>query len=73
MIADGKETDAFAGGGDSLVTRMSGSQIIGASDRTPFTGPRTPTEVKLMVKGLKNVDKDTFRKLLKGNHVISAC
>ncbi|XP_022086187.1 COMM domain-containing protein 5-like isoform X2 [Acanthaster planci] len=44
---------------------MSGSQIIGSSDRIPFTGPRTPMEVKMMVKGLKNVEKDTFRKLLK--------
>ncbi|XP_038063090.1 COMM domain-containing protein 5-like [Patiria miniata] len=44
---------------------MSGSQMIGSSDRTPFTGPRTPMEVKMMVKCLKNVEKDTFRKLLK--------
>ncbi|XP_071787508.1 COMM domain-containing protein 5-like [Asterias amurensis] len=49
---------------------MSGSQIVGASDRTPFTGPRTPLEVKLMAKGLKSVDKDTFRKLLKAAVVL---
>ena len=37
-----------------------------AADRTLFVGTKVPTEVKLAAKILRNVDKDTFRKLLKG-------
>ncbi|XP_067903227.1 COMM domain-containing protein 5 isoform X2 [Heterodontus francisci] len=35
------------------------------SHKSCFLGPRTPMEVELMVKQLKDLDKETFRKILK--------
>uniref|UniRef100_F6QHB0 COMM domain-containing protein 5 n=1 Tax=Xenopus tropicalis TaxID=8364 RepID=F6QHB0_XENTR len=36
------------------------------NDRTSYLGARIPVEVETMVKYMKDLDKDTFRKILKG-------
>ncbi|KAJ8028040.1 COMM domain-containing protein 5 [Holothuria leucospilota] len=38
---------------------------LGDESRTPFWGIKTPLEIKVMAKSLKDVKKPTFRKLLK--------
>lgn len=42
-----------------------------ASDRTSFVGARVPPEIKAMIKPLNKLDKNTFRKVLKCNTIIS--
>lgn len=45
---------------------MSGGGKFKDESRTPIWGIRTPLEVKVMAKSLKDVKKPIFRKLLKG-------
>jgi len=51
----------------SVVQVMGGGKFGGnlAADRTPFYGIKLPDEVKKSIAILKQIDQDSFRKILK--------